>query len=191
MPTLLTLGGRWPDWSGPASEGPRLALNIEGPPLLGVLWRAPIASEVHAFRYAPMRFGLLATGHHTLFLLIHVPGLFAGWADAPFALGMHPPDQRAIPRPEPGHGWLVHTVLADAMNGNIAALRLLTWSPPFSQALADLLAGQAGHLAEFSRARHHAEIAAAYQRYPTSDAMAAGAALIETGGARFPRADSH
>ena len=182
--TVVKLGDVYPGWRGPLPEGTRFEFNSAGPLLLHS-YRKPTPREIRGARTGRMRFGLLPAGQHTLFLLYDGENLTGSWGDAPYAYGLVHGDFREVPRAEPGQGLLMLSVLVDADSGVTHALRGTSLTPAFSAELTRLVDAQRAALPGFSAAKHEAEIAEAYQRWPRPEHMVAAATAVEIGGLPF------
>lgn len=183
---LIAVGDRYPGFTLPRPEGTQFQIDKGGPKL--IFWfESPSAREVQGARRGRMKLGLLPGGRHVLFLLVQCEGLLKGWADSPYALGLVPPDWRAIEPRQPHQGWLFQVVLADSRVGTIKALRNVSVTPAFATLLDAEVAKQRAALDEFSAAAHDREIAAAYRRYPDIAMMVKDALIVEEAGMPFPR----
>lgn len=184
--TLITVGDRLPGWHGPLAEGGEFNLDAAGA-RLRLAYNRPQPAEIEAFRWHPIRIALTPAGLHTVFFLFDIAGCTAGWADATFALGMLPADERILPDRNETSGWLMTCILHDSETGIVRALRLLTMTPVFSASLDQIIAAQRTMLAHFTPDAHFTEIKRGYARWPLPDAIARHAVISETAGLPFPR----
>lgn len=140
----------------------------------------PAPEEITAIRSATADFALVEHGD-VMFLLSHFgEGLL--WGDSPYSWWLVPESQRQAPFPLPTtHSRVLLTVLlVDAHTGILHAIRRVSLSPDFSRALHAAIQRQIERGWPGDQA-YDAQIADAYHRWPTSEAML-GAAIINTRG---------
>jgi hypothetical protein len=172
---------------------PPLGIRFEfsGPTaaMLHLGYERPIPREVRGARTGLLRLGLLPAGKHTLFLLVQQDYLLKGWADAPFAWSKVATKNRYLPveheeSSRSARGYLFNVVMTDE-RGIVHALRVTSVTPRFTAILDAALREQEWHANDFSVAAHDAEVEAAYRRWPTANAMASAAAIVEVAGMQF------
>ena len=155
-------------------------------PLILQACENPTPQEVRGARTGRIRLALVEAGKHTMFVLICQKDMTKGWADMPFSWNLLQPGKHPLAyKQQEGHArlsrYLFKLVLCD-QHAIVRAMRAVTVSPQFTQILDAALLRQQANLGEFSPAAHDAELAAAYRRWPTSEAMLSAAAIVETAG---------
>lgn len=184
-PASYVRGEVVPGWHGPRPEATQFQIDSDGLTLLHH-YRRPTPREIRGARTGKARFGLVPAGRHTMFLLYDIEHLTKGWSDAPYAFGLVAVDRRELQPREPHQGRLLMSILVDADTGTLHAIRGVSLTPAFSDALDRLLDAQRAALPDFTPAAHDAELRAAYARWPDPAAMAGAAVAIEQGGMPFP-----
>ena len=121
--------------------------------------------------------------------MLYQPELTDEWADMPFGWGMLRPETRkamlegfALKASDSRYRL---SFIVCGQDRIVLALRVVSVSPQFTQALDAALLRQEANLGEFTREAHDAEIAAAYRKWPTGDAMMSAATNVETAGAAY------
>jgi hypothetical protein len=169
---------------GPWPELSEFNLLNTGPELM-LRFGRPTAAEVEAVRAGSCAFAL-AEAEGALFFLytFGTPGAGVPWSDAPYCCHFVPPDRR------PGLAlfataatrWALQVVLLEAGTGIVRAARLVMLSPRFTRELARAVQqqglGPAPGRREWGR-----RVAAAYRRYPNTEALLAAALAWTEGGA--------
>jgi hypothetical protein len=188
-PATLAVGQRCSafDDAGMLGEGIRLVADAKHAPVIWALFRRPTPREIRcagAESGTKLKLALVPAGKHTMFMLMDLPGLTQGWADAPFSRGLLPPGlQELIPRTE-RQGYLCSLVLLDTDTRIVHALRVFSVSPKFSETFDQLCRDQLANIDTFSPDAHDAEIQAAYRKWPKADAMVKHALVVETAGVK-------
>jgi hypothetical protein len=169
--------GPWPELSefNLLDTGPELMLRFAG----------PTAAEVEAVRAGPCAFALAEAERAFFFLYTFgTPGAGVPWSDAPYCCHLVPEGRR------PGLAlfataatrWALQVVLLEAGTGIVRAVRLVTFSAGFTRELARAVQrqglGPAPRPEEWGR-----RVAAAYRRYPSTEALLAAALARTEGGA--------
>lgn len=151
----------------------------EGAHELLLRFAAPTPREVEAVTRGPAGFGLL--GHGDAAFLLYRFGDAVPWCDAPYSWWLVPEGQRTEPAP-PGAGLraLLQVVLID-VRGIVRGLRALTWSPEFTEAVHAAIRGQIAR-GRPDAGRYNRQILEAYERWPTSAAMARATPIHCVGG---------
>lgn len=128
--------------------------------------RQPTSREVRAARQCLASFAFYAD--QDLLVLLYAFGDGLPWSDAPFSWHLVPEAERILP-PETGgeERALLSVVLVNAATGIIRALRAVTLSPTFTRLLHDTIREQAARPWP-GDAAYDAELAALYQRYPST-----------------------
>lgn len=176
----LVVGRPHPSIPPGQPDAARFSASSAGLELIGTFDQLK-PKEVKAWERGRLRLAPLSAGDHTLFVLYELDG-FAGWSDAPFSLGLVPPDRRALPPREAHQGRLLHLTLLDGPSAVVRALRAVSLSPAWCGALETMIAAQADRLATWSRAAHDAEREAAASRWPDCRDMVRAAPIVETAG---------
>lgn len=184
--TIFVVGRQVPNWRGTHAEGAHFNVDSGGA-ILTFFYARPRPQEAEALASGSVRFGLLPAGDHTMFLLCAIEGLTEGWVDAPYALGIVPPDLRRFEFTDPDKGLVVTVMLVCARTGILHGIRALTVTPKFTDALDAVIAGQRMRLGGFTRGRHTAEVQTAYVKWASPAAMIEEAIVVETGGLPFHR----
>ena len=139
-----------------------------GRPALFLRYRAPSPAEILSVSAGACEFALVVEGAAVFLLFRFAPAL--PWSDAPFSLFLADEEERAaiVAGAGAGDAWhdLLCVVLMESRTTVVAALRAVSFSAPFSRALADAVLAQAGRPWP-GRAAYDAEIEALYARYPT------------------------
>jgi len=177
----LAVGQRSP-FPAPPGESLKVAFDRKRAPLLLLGTDKPTANEVKGVRKDPLHVGLLPHGRHTAFLLLRGPRIAADWMDAPFSAAKLPPHLRGLPACGTGQGYLARLLMIDIRDNRIKAMRQVSFSPAFSQALQSEVARQSETAAAFSEAAHDAEIRQAYHRLPRGTDMIRHATITEQAG---------
>jgi hypothetical protein len=149
---------------------------------LRLFFARPSAREVEDVRAGPCEFALRALGD-VVFLLYRF-GASVAWSDSPFSWWLVPEARRALPSAvDTGETRAVlQVILADAASGIVRALRAVSLSPEFTRALLGAVRVQAS-TPWCGREDYDRQLAEAYRRYPTSDALLAAATARTAGGA--------
>lgn len=126
----------------------------------------PSSKEVQAVRKDPFELALYTAGMQIV--LLYRFGQVIPWSDAPYSIHLVSPEQRTLPLPTGSEeqAWL-HVVLVDASNGIVRALRSLTMSAEFTQALHQSIRAQADM--PFTRANYNGELEALFAEYSSAD----------------------
>ena len=159
-------------------------LLIMFPGYLGIcsIFDRPTPHEISEHRQRNMRIGLAPAGDHTCFVIMKIGTL--NWADMPFTLGIDQPDLLPPRAPNTGYAW--HRELVD-LAGIVHSIGMFSVTPTFSALFEQQIAKLRKNLWMFSPAKHQAEVAAFYRRYPDQNGMAPAAIIIEQAGMAFPR----
>lgn len=150
---------------------------------LRMFMRHITAKERSDIRRGPAEFAVVV--HEPIIFMLYRFGAGAHpsipWSDAPYSIHMVPADQRTTP-PDlaASAGVLLQIVLVNAETGLIEALRVVSLSPHLSRHLHAAIQTQAAR--PFDPDTYDAALAAAYQRYPTSDALLTTALARSHGG---------
>jgi hypothetical protein len=154
---------------------------------LRLFFRAPTAAEAAAVRAGPCDFALVPSGD-VLFLLYRFgrAGAVVPWSDAPFSWHLVPEGRRRLP-PAPGAlgpetRALLRVILTDAATGLVRVLRAVSLAPDFTRALCAAVAAQAA-APWYGPAAYDHQLAEAYRRWPSSEALLAAAVARCAGGA--------
>lgn len=180
-PELQMLVVNQPSPFGVQPEGVRCVLTGLSAAFL-LSYNRPRPSEIAALGRGAATVGLARHGA-TGFFLLRVVGATDGFVDLPFHLGITPTRMADVPVAETGARQLVSVVLQDE-RAVVRALRAFTLSPEFSALLWALLREQVAERSGlgWSPERHLAEVAAIRGRYPTADALARAALVLEKPG---------
>jgi len=182
--TRISVGRRLPGWTRPMAEGGQFTFDAGGARLfLG--YDRPTPEETAHFHHSPIRIGLARADPHTAFFLFDIEGCTAGWADAPYALGVVPPGYRRMPSRRPNEGRLIILCLNDALSGMVHAIRIISTSAAFASVLDTLVAEQRAALASFRPEKHDAVIARAYASWRLPVDIAGNALITESIGAKI------
>lgn len=102
---------------------------------LQIFFNRPNQAEIRAVQRGPAEFALTVDGP-VIFFLYHIPNL-AHWSDAPYTWHLtHLAPDRTPPRElEPTEHALLTIHLIDARSGILKAMRVVSFSPEFSQEL--------------------------------------------------------
>jgi hypothetical protein len=145
----------------------------------------PTAGEVEAVRKGGSEFALMVAGD-VLWFLYHfaLRGRGVPWSDAPYTWHLLPEALRGLPpaRDTGETRAVLETFLVDAGTGILRAMRALSLSPDFTRALYGAIRVQAS-TPWCGREAYDAQIADAYRRWPTTEAMLAAASHRTVGGA--------
>lgn len=129
----------------------------------------PTSREVRAVRQGLASFAFYAD--QNLLVLLYAFGDGLPWSDAPFSWHLLPEAERVLPPETRGEERaLLSVVLVDAETGIIRALRVVTLSPTFTRLLHDAIREQAARPWP-GDALYDAQLAALYQRYPSTTAL--------------------
>lgn len=131
-------------------------------------------AAIKAVQGSRIDLGLLDAGRHTALLLWRIAG-YATWSDAPIQAGLTR-DLVDWPTPAPRQGQLVSVILVEGPQAIVRVLRVVSVSPPWATALAQLIQAQIAARADLTTAVASAEIEAAYRR--GSSAMLVHQAMI-------------
>lgn len=148
---------------------------------LRLFLRDPTAREVDSASRGEAEFALVVFGAVIFFLYRFGAGL--PWSDAPYSIHLVPAGQRELP-PEPVSAEtraLLTVILVDAVTGILRAIRAVSLSPAFTRELAGTIRRQAEQT--WDPAYYDAQLPAAYQKYPSTEAMLADAVARSRGGA--------
>ncbi len=139
-----------------------------GRPALFLRYRAPSLAEIRSVSAGACEFALVVEGAAVFLLCRFAPAI--PWSDAPFSLFLADEEERGaiLAAARAGRGWrdLLRVVLMDSRTTVVAALRAVSFSAPFTRALADAVLAQAGRPWS-GRAAYDAQIEALYARYAT------------------------
>jgi hypothetical protein len=169
-----------------ASDGWRVSITGNAPIQLTGRFTNPTRQELDCVNEKPLRVGLVDAGAHTFFWLV---GSELIWADMPYAIGILPRDEWPLLKATTKLGYAVTFVVVD-QNNIVRCLRVFTVSPKFSLRLDGLLAKLMRNVANFTPARHLAEIQTMYARHSNTLSMFGEAILQETAGMPFPESES-
>lgn len=125
-------------------------------------------SDIRAIRRGPATFAFTVIDDIVFFLFEF--GRACPWSDNSYSIHLVPENERTIP-PElaPGEQAVLTIILISAEDGIIRALRQISLVHDFSKALYDSIREQAHK--PFTQAEHDRQIAAAYRRYPRTEAL--------------------
>ena len=152
---------------------------------LRLFFPTPPPAEVAAVRAGPCDFALAVAGD-VLFLLYRFGRAGAGvpWSDAPFSWHLVPEGRRQMPPTpwelRPDTRALLQVILTDAATGLVRVLRAVSLAPDFTRALFAAVAVQAATL-WCGPAAYDRQVAAAYRRWPSSEALLAAVARCAGG----------
>lgn len=133
--------------------------------------RQPTSREVRAARQGLASFAFYAD--QDLLVLLYAFGDGLPWSDAPYSWHLVPKSERVLPPETRGEERaLLSLVLVDATTGIIRALRVVTLTPTFTRLFHDAIREQAARPWP-GAAAYDAELAALYQRYPSTAALLA------------------
>jgi hypothetical protein len=137
-------------------------------------------AEVQAIAQGEAEFALLVW-RDVIFLLFRF-GDAIGWSDAPYSWHLVAPGERTLPPVELSAKAraVLAVILVDADRNVVRALRLVTFSPELTGALHGAIRAQAAR--PFDAAAYDAQLAEAYERWKTSEAMVAKATIRWRGG---------
>lgn len=130
---------------------------------LVMFYRSPQDGEVQAVKNGSVRFALLA-GQHAL-LIAHRFGDLP-WCDTPWQACRQRDETPGLPANPGGEGLLVSTVLVDADDGIIRAIRMVTWPARLVAAVREAIGTQIANGSTDEQGG--VEIDAWYRRYPTT-----------------------
>ncbi len=132
---------------------------------------SPTSREAEATRRGSAEFALAVTGD-VIWLLYQFSGGVIPWSDCSYSWHLLPAERRGIP-PAQDTGetrLLLSVILLDARDGIIRSLRTLTLDPEFTRALLGSIRVQAS-TPWCGQADYDRQIAAAYARWPSTEAM--------------------
>lgn len=146
--------------------------------MLQICENSPSAQRVRSFGKAPMHIALLFE-RGVLFFLFKLEGSWA-WSDQAISIHRVHELDRTLKVEQRGHYVPLVVTLVNSATGIVEALRMVTMSPPFFNALQDALRQQLAapyNTQEFERTAREL-----YEKYPNSADMVAAASLIERAG---------
>ena len=174
---ILEVGKPYPGLEFPLEGRIVYQYDVEGHTLLLMLRNVQLPEVVMVQRRC--EFGLLV--HADVIFLLYRFGLVP-WGDAPYAWHLVAKERQALPEPGTENTRaLLQVVLADANTGIVKALRAVTFSPKFTQALHQAIRDQAAGVS-LDRAVYDQQIRDAYRVYGGSEAMASAAPVRCRGG---------
>ena len=172
--------GHFRDLAGVGREKPTGEYNYRaGQPELRLFWQSPSPREIVAVNASLADFGLLADPPLIGFLYRFEGG--CSWSDAAYSFHRVPLEEQLIPESARAndHDLLV-VILVDAATGIIRALRVVTFSPPFTALLRQAIRAQAAQ--PFDQPAYEQAVQTAYRHYPDTDSMVRAAMIVERGG---------
>jgi len=135
----------------------------------------PTSKEVQAVSKERAEFALFV--ERSLIVMVYRFGQEVPWSDAPYSIHLVPREERVVPpTPEPGMRAILHIILVDASSGIIRAMRGLSMSAEFTQALHHAIQEQAEM--SFTRADYNGELEQLFAGYSSFD-------LARMAGVRF------
>ncbi|MFO1432584.1 MAG: hypothetical protein U1F76_21025 [Candidatus Competibacteraceae bacterium] len=148
-------------------------------PKLRLFWQSPSPREIAAVNAGPADFGLLVEPPLIGFLYHFEGG--CSWSDASYSFHRVPLEEQLIPESARANDPdLLVVILVDAATGIIRALRVVTFSPPFTALLRQAIRAQAAQ--PFDQPAYEQAVQTAYRRYPDTDSMVRAAVIVERGG---------
>jgi len=150
-------------------ETPLLRVTPKGVELV-LFFNNPTSKEVNEIRNGVPQFAWVDLGQ-VAFLCFRFGTL--SWADCPFHVCRQPADERGMPPGEASDGGhlLTTTVLVNAADGIVRALRAITWPPEFADAVRQTVRRQLDTPPEVAEAAYDRAVDEAYARYPDTDSM--------------------
>jgi len=115
-----------------------------------------------------------------LFFMFKIEGFYE-WSDQGISVCLVPLEDRDRLEHQAGTHIPLNIVLVDADTGKVAAMRMVTFSPQFSELFLHTFRQQL--VTAFDPALHTQSIAEAYNRWPSTKDMVAAAAIMERAGA--------
>jgi hypothetical protein len=148
---------------------------------LRLFFGRPSKAEIRGVQDGACSFGFLTSGD-VLFFLYRFAGV--SWSDVPYSWHLVPPERRVFPAmPDTGETrGLLQVILIDAETGIVQALRAVTLGRDFTRLFLRAIRAQAS-MSWCGQAEYDRQLAAVYQRYPTTDKLLAAARAQTNGGA--------
>ena len=143
---------------------------------LALFWNRPTQKEINGFLSQPVELAVHVE-RSVLFLLYRIVDI-CEWSDVAYNIHQLRADEVVVPAEISGNCARVQMTLVNADSGIILAKRMLSISPPMTQALRHTLQEQLQ--TPLSRFEYEAQVQDAYARYPDSDAMLKDAWMSET-----------
>lgn len=146
---------------------------------LRIFMRSPYPGEVKAIKEGRAHFALAVKGD-VIYFMYKFGAL--PWGDCGFTIHLVPEDERIIPEaPQPNEHAVLTTILTDAENSIVRAMRLLTFSLEFTQRFHAEIAAQAAR-PPITREQIEAQAMEVYRVYPTSEHLTHAAVVSCRGG---------
>jgi hypothetical protein len=161
------------------TQGFRMRFGTGDAPFFLGLYNNPTEQEVAGALSGAVRVGLLESGRHTGFVLMHVEGMSDGWIDMPFTAAFSVENRKFL---IPTHEAYVCCMVLRDQHQVVRAIRMFRVSPRFTSALNAMAIRQLQHAREFTVAAHQREILTAYTRWPKISDMARDAKFKERAG---------
>jgi hypothetical protein len=158
-----------------ADEGMSLLLN-GGAPILAFKFSVS-ENDIENSLNGPVSFGLFADAN-VIFFLFKIDG-FLDWSDLAFTI--HLAQGESV---DDGSYLPFHLVLLESGTSIVKGLRVVTVSPAFRSALAELVKRQAAE--RFDTVGYYQAIGGIYKAYPSAALMLKDAVVIERGGLTLP-----
>lgn len=103
------------------------------------------------------------------------------WSDASYSFHRVPLKEQLIPESAQANDPdLLVVILVDATTGILRALRVVTFSPPFTALLRQAIRAQAAQ--PFDQPAYEQAVQTAYRRYPDTDSMVRATVIVERSG---------
>lgn len=154
---------------------------FSGHHLLQFCVASPSMRGIEAFGKGRMSVGLYHE-QNVIFFLFRIDG-FMDWSDQAISIRLVAEADQELPPLPDGARIPLTLVLVEADNGNVAALRMVTYSPHFSRVMHRWL--QAQKDMPFRKEDHMAAVQDIYRRFPDSKALAKAASFIERAGSKL------
>ncbi len=154
---------------------------FSGHHLLQFCVASPSGRDIKAFSKGRMSVGLYRE-QNVIFFLFRIEG-FMDWSDQALSIRLVAEADQGLPPLPDGMRIPLTLVLVDADDGNVAALRMVTYSQHFSRVLQRWLQDQKE--LPFCKEDHMAAAQDIYRRFPDSKALAKAASFIERAGSKL------
>lgn len=173
---LVAVGQPYPEGKPPYAPGAQFSWSKDEM-FLELRFEQPSQDEVRAVKSGEAEFALVI--YESVIFLLYRFGEGIPWGDAPYSIHLVPSEYQ----PDPAifltkrTRFILTTCLFDSLTGIVGAIRALSFSPEFSRALGQAV--QAQRMAKWiGREAYGRTLAAAYQKWPTPEAML-GSALAK------------
>lgn len=154
---------------------------FSGHHLLQICVASPSERDIEAFSKGRMSVALYYE-QNVIFFLFRIEG-FMDWSDQAISIRLVAEADQDLPPLPDGARIPLTLVLVEADTGNVAAMRMVTFSPRLSRLMHLWLRAQKD--LPFRREDHMAAVQDVYRRFPDSKALVKAAAFIERAGSKL------